>query len=83
MALRYFRDVDKREVDFVVMEGQKPVHFIECKIKEKEASPALRYLKQRYSEVPAVQVVLEPDIDIVTKDGIRICSAHRFLKELV
>ena len=83
LELRYFRDVDKREVDFVVMEGQKPVHFIECKTKEKEASPSLRYLKQRYSQIPAAQVVLEPDIDIVTKDGIRICSAHRFLTEFV
>jgi predicted AAA+ superfamily ATPase len=83
LEIRYFRDVDKREVDFVVMEGQKPVHFIECKTKGKEASPSLRYLKQRYSEIPAAQVVLEPDIDILTKDGIRICSAHRFLKEFV
>lgn len=83
LELRYFRDVDKREVDFVIMEGQKPLHFIECKTKEKEASPSLRYLRKRYSGIPATQVVLEPDIDIVTKDGIRICSAHRFLKEFV
>jgi len=83
LELRYFRDVDKREVDFVVMEGQKPLHFIECKTKEKEASPSLRYLKQRYSKIPATQVVLEPDIDVVTKDDIRICSAHRFLREFV
>lgn len=83
LDLRYFRDVDKREVDFVVMDGQKPIQFIECKSKGKEASPSLRYLKQRFSETPATQVVLEPDLDVVTKDGIRICTAHRFLIDLV
>ena len=31
----------------------------------------------------AVQVVLENDIDLVSKDDIRICSAHIFLPELV
>jgi hypothetical protein len=81
LELRYFRDVDKREVDFVIVEGLRPILFVECKTKEKEASPSLKYLKHRYAETPATQVVLEPDIDIETKDGIRICSAHRFLKE--
>ena len=81
--LRYFRDVDKREVDFVIVEDQHPVHFIECKTKEKEASSALRYLKIRFPAVTATQLVLEADMDLVTKDGIRVCSAHRFLKELI
>lgn len=81
--LRYFRDVDKREVDFVIVEGRHPTHFIECKTTEKQASPALRYLKIRFPSAAAIQLVLEADMDLVTKDGIRVCSAHRFLKELV
>ena len=28
VELRYFRDVDKREVDFVILEDNKPLHFI-------------------------------------------------------
>ena len=36
--LRYFRDVDKREVDFVLMNGKNPLHFIECKISSGEIS---------------------------------------------
>jgi hypothetical protein len=67
----------------VIVEDQHPIHFIECKTKEKEASPALRYLKIRFPSVTATQLVLEADIDIVTKDWIRVCSAHRFLKELI
>src|SRR5881628_2490075 len=31
LDLRYFRDADGREVDFVVVEGRTPVRFVECK----------------------------------------------------
>ena len=31
VELRYFRDVDGREVDFVVVEGRRPTHLVECK----------------------------------------------------
>jgi hypothetical protein len=81
--LRYFRDVDKREVDFVVMEEDAPVKFIECKISSRDVSPSLRYLKVRFPDIEATQVVLDKNIDVVTKDGIRLCSAHLFLKDLI
>jgi hypothetical protein len=83
IELRYFRDVDKREVDFVITEGGVPLHFVECKISGKEQSPSLRYLKVRFPSVPATQVTLARDLDLISKDGIRICSAHLFLKDLV
>ena len=83
LELRYFRDIDKREVDFVLVEDGRPAHFIECKSSGKDASLSLRYLKKRFPSVPATQVTLDPDVDLVTKDGMRICSAHLFLKELV
>ncbi len=38
MELRYFRDIDRREVDFVIMENNKPIKFIECKLKDKAVS---------------------------------------------
>jgi predicted AAA+ superfamily ATPase len=81
--LRYFRDVDKREVDFVVMEEDVPVRFVECKISSRVVSPSLRYLKVRFPDIEATQVVLDKNIDLVTKDGIRLCSAHLFLKDLI
>ena len=81
--IRYFRDVDKREVDFVLMENRRPIHFIECKTKDKQVHSALLYLKRRFPSVAATQVVLEADTDLMTKDGIRICSAHRYLDELI
>jgi uncharacterized protein len=83
MEFRYFRDVDKREVDFVILEDGIPRHFIECKSSGKSLSPSLRYLKVRFPSVPAVQVTLDPDVDLMTKEGIRLCSANLFLKDLV
>lgn len=83
MELRYFRDVDKREVDFVMVEKGRPVQGIECKLKDKDPSLSLRYLKKRFPEMSGTQVVLETDLDLMTKEGIRICSAHRFLNDLV
>ena len=80
MELRYFRDVDRREVDFVILEENRPIHFIECKLSGRSINTALLYLKRRFPEVNATQISLEKDTDLMTKDGIRLCSAHKFLK---
>lgn len=47
MELRYLRDVDGREVDFVVIKDKKPVFAVECKSGEKELSPSIIYFKER------------------------------------
>ena len=83
IELRYFRDVDKREVDFVIVEDGKPVRFVECKLSEKSLSRPLCYLKARFPSVQATQVSLENDMDLITKEGIRMCSAYLFLSDLV
>ena len=83
MELRYFRDVDKREVDFVIVKDRKPIHFVECKRSKTEAALALRYLKKRFPQVTATQVVLEGDMDVKTREDIRVCAAHHFLKKFV
>jgi predicted AAA+ superfamily ATPase len=51
MELRYLRDTDKREVDFVVLENRKAVFAVECKTGEKNISPAVRYFAER-TDVP-------------------------------
>jgi predicted AAA+ superfamily ATPase len=83
IELRYFRDVDKREVDFVIVENRKPMLFVECKASEVDVSASLRYLKNRFPAVKAIQVILDKDLDLINKDGIRICSAHHFFKDLI
>jgi hypothetical protein len=47
MELRYLRDTDKREVDFVVLKDRKPVFAVECKSGEKALGAALRYFADR------------------------------------
>ena len=80
--LRYFRDVESREVDFVVLEEKRPIRFVECKLSGRDASPSLRYLHHKFPAVPAIQLEAAGDFDIMTKEGIRICAAARFLSEL-
>jgi hypothetical protein len=83
MELRYFRDVDLHEVDFVVCEDGKPLHFVECKTKDRDIGKGLMYLHQRLPNVPATQIVLEEDSDFTHSSGIRVCGAVNFLKDLV
>jgi predicted AAA+ superfamily ATPase len=47
--LRFLRDTDKREVDFVVLKDKKPLFAVECKTGEKSVSPHLFYFKDRTS----------------------------------
>ncbi|MBN1578652.1 MAG: ATP-binding protein [Chitinispirillaceae bacterium] len=79
--LMYFRDTDKREVDFVLCDGGRPIYAIECKLRENHPAVPLRYFKTRFPEVNAVQLVLSSDADVMTRDGIRVCGAHRFFRD--
>jgi predicted AAA+ superfamily ATPase len=47
MELRYLRDTDKREIDFVVLKDAKPLFAVECKSGEKAIGSALRYFSER------------------------------------
>jgi len=83
LELRYFRDVDGREVDFVVIERRRPVLLIEAKLSAGPVSPALRYLKQRFPSANAYQIHLRGDRESVTTEQIRLWPATRFLATLV
>lgn len=47
MELRFLRDTDKREIDFVVMKDKKPAFAVECKHGDGSASPHLFYFRDR------------------------------------
>ena len=51
MELRFIRDTDKREIDFVVLRDGKPEFAVECKSGERNASSACRYFRQR-TDIP-------------------------------
>ena len=81
--LRYFRDIEGREVDFVVVEEGSPVLFLECKAGDRDINPALKYLKAKFPEVRAVQIAQTGAKSYISKDGVEVCPALKFLQELV
>ena len=81
--LRYFRDTDGREVDFVITENTKPLMFVEVKLNQREVSKHLIYLKRKFPQVKAYQVSLHGDKDYISKDGIRVIPALKFLSRFV
>jgi uncharacterized protein len=83
IELRYFRDTDGREVDFVVVEGRSPLMFVEAKWADTEVARPLRYLKARFPRAEAWQISATGTRDYVSPEGIRVCPAVVFLKQLV
>ncbi len=83
LELRYFRDVQGREVDFVILEKQKPITFIECKWADEDLHPALNYLHERFPRAECWQITAVGTKDFRTTQGIRICPAPTFLSQLV
>ncbi len=81
--LRYFRDVDNREVDFVIIKDKKPTTFIECKWNDAPIAPALKYLKSRFPETEAWQISAMGKKDYIGELGIRVCPAIEFLSQLI
>jgi len=51
MELRFIRDTDKREVDFVVLRDGRPEFAVECKSGERSAAPACNYFRER-TDIP-------------------------------
>jgi uncharacterized protein len=83
IELRYYRDIDKREVDFIIVQNEKITHAIECKWNDDDISPALKYLKSKYKEAEAWQISMIGKKDFLSKEGIRVSPAVNFLVSLV
>jgi hypothetical protein len=83
LELRYFRDRDGREVDFVVVEHGEPLLLVECKLSDAAPEKSLRYLKARFPDADAWQVSARGARDFKSPDGIRVCHALELLRTLV
>lgn len=80
--LYYLRDVEGREVDFLVTIGEKPWFAVEVKTSSNKISKHLKYFMNRM-EIPLLfQVVMDKDVDYMS-GGIRVISTSRFLAALV
>jgi len=83
LELRYFRDVDGREVDFVISERRKIMTLVECKWGDTDVDRGLRYLKARAPGCEAWQISATGRKDYATPEGIRVAPAIAFLRALV
>ena len=79
--LRFLRDTDRREVDFVVLRDRKPLFAVECKSGEKSPGAAIDYFRQR-TEIPAFYQVHLGKRDYVSNDGTRVLPFRIFCREL-
>lgn len=82
LELRFFRDIDGREVDFVVLEDRQPAMLVECKLADRDIDRGLRYLKTRFPNTDAYQIALSGQRDYVSPHGIRAMPALAFLRTL-
>lgn len=80
--LYFLRDVDKREVDFLVTIGRKPWFAVEVKLNDIALSPHMLYFKGKLSIPYAYQVIKKNGIDRLEKE-VRIISADKFLSGLI
>jgi predicted AAA+ superfamily ATPase len=80
--LRYLRDREGREVDFLVMAGRKPWFLVEAKVSDTRVDPSIVLYKKRLGVPWAYQVTLEGGRDFI-QDGVRVVPASRFLGGLV
>lgn len=79
--LSYWRDKEKREVDFVITESRRPIVLIECRRSGETPSPHLLYLGEKLGPTPQIQLLDQPGVDYA-KGNIRVVSAETYLARL-
>lgn len=81
MELRYLRDTDLREIDFVVLKNKKPLFAIECKTGEKQLSPHIKYFQER-TTIPKFFQVHLGSADFGHEKTGRVLPFIKFYQEL-
>ncbi|MBI4653140.1 ATP-binding protein [Candidatus Kuenenbacteria bacterium] len=82
VELYFLRDLEGREVDFLVTVDKKPWMAIEVKSSDEQASKYLKYFVKKLNIPFAYQVVQQSKIDFY-QNNIRIISADKFLSGLI
>ncbi len=82
MELRFLRDTDRREIDFVVLQDGIPLFAVECKAGERQINRAAFYFRER-TGIPRFYQVHLGDKDFgSSSDTVRVIPFHRFCVEL-
>ena len=79
MELRYLRDTDGREVDFLILKKKKPLFAVECKLRSKSFSKDIYYFKERVS-IPTLYQVNISGEDRQVGEGLVMTSFLNFCK---
>jgi predicted AAA+ superfamily ATPase len=81
--LFYWRDQQKRELDFVLKKKRKPIALFECKWSDGDVSPHFEVAESLMGlSLPKIQLVAEPGIDRQVRST-RVISAAQFFGALV
>lgn len=80
MELRYIKDVEGREVDFVVLKDSKPEFAVECKTGAKKKSKSLLYYKERLSLPKCYQIHFGDEDYGHELDDVRVLPFWKFCK---
>lgn len=83
LDLRYFRDTDGREVDFVVCRKGKPILAVECKWDDASISKSLLYFKKRFPSCDMWQISAVGEREYISGEKIHLSPCVKFLKQLV
>lgn len=81
--LRYFRDVEGREVDFVITKKTRPLFAVEAKWEDTEIGKGLRYFKEKFPSCEAWQISAVGQKHYLSKEGIEVIPAFEFLKKWI
>lgn len=79
--LRFLRDTDQREIDFVVIKDRKPLFAVECKTGERAISPHLFYFKER-TKIPHFYQIHLGKTHRQVDDRISLLPFEDFCKEI-
>jgi uncharacterized protein len=82
--LRYVRDKEQREVDFLIVRDGRPWMMVECKSNETTPSPHLVRFATALDVPHRFQLVTRPGFDrLYAEDRVRVLDYERFLAGLV
>lgn len=82
--LYYLRDLEKREVDFLVVWENEPWFMVECKLSARKEFTPLNYFADKLGVVQRYYVTRSDQHDYQDKrTGIRVVPANKFLMALI
>ncbi len=81
MELCYIRDLDQREVDFIVIKDKAPIFAVECKLNDDDISSAIKYFNDRITVPTWYQVHMGKHDYVHAVTGCRVIPFNKFCIE--